>query len=396
MNLSFVRKLRSFSAFTIAIGSAGIAAAFTPADIQVHGFISQGYVENWGNNVPFEAKGGTFDYREMAINASYATGNVRIGAQAYAQRLGNYGEDKPILDWAIVDYSFNRSIGVRAGRVKMPKGLYGEALDVDAIRPFASLPSSLYSSVLRDFSSSFDGGMVYGNLELGTAGSLDYKVFYGDIRMDGDQGVADYFNTTSIFASDINDLGMNAIWGGQLNWNTPVLGLRLAYSFNQINDLYGTGPLNGYPIVDASLLGKAYDTHILSAEYFYHDWTFAAEVSVVGGLFEVSSPFGTVASDAETINWYVSAARRINDRLELGAYYSVQENDNAAPGTPNLMTYYREWVASARYDISDRWLAKVEGHFGKGLYNVFNTARTPNPSMDDTSTALVLKTTFVF
>ena len=46
---------------------------------------------------------------------------------------------------------------MRAGRVKMPRGLYNEALDVDAVRPFVLLPQSVYDNRLRDFNASFEG-----------------------------------------------------------------------------------------------------------------------------------------------------------------------------------------------------------------------------------------------
>ena len=56
------------------------------------------------------------------------------------------------LDWAVADYNFRQEFGIRVGRVKYPKGLYGEALDLDVIRPFVFLPMSVYNPVLRDFS----------------------------------------------------------------------------------------------------------------------------------------------------------------------------------------------------------------------------------------------------
>ena len=316
-NSRFSGLRRSISALTVllAVGLPTVSAV-SFADIQLGGFISQGYVQSWGNNQPFEAKGGTFDYREYAVNASYASGNYRVGAQVFGQSLGNYGEDRPILDWAILDYQFNRSFGVRVGRVKFPKGLYGEALDVDAIRPFALLPASIYNPVMRDFSSSFDGGMVYGNLALGGAGSVDYKAFYGDIQMDPDQGVADFFNTTSLYAaSGVTDVGIKAVIGTQLMWNTPVIGLRLGYSFNQLQDLFANGPFIAFPAATTSLTTEGSNYHTVSAEYLYGDWTFAAEAQRFYGDFVISNPFVTSQSQVEWLTWYASAARRITDDL---------------------------------------------------------------------------------
>src|SRR4051812_33196140 len=106
--------------------------------VAVGGFFSQGYLYSSNNNYPTADKGGTWDFREMAVNASTTLGaHTRVGAQVFAQRLGALGGDHAILDWAVLDYNVRQEFGVRVGRVKYPKGLYGEALDLDVVRPFA-------------------------------------------------------------------------------------------------------------------------------------------------------------------------------------------------------------------------------------------------------------------
>lgn len=374
-----------------------VHATVSLGDVQVGGFISQGYVQSWGNNYPFENDGGTFDYREIALNASYSTGNLRLGAQVFAQSLGAYGEDKPLLDWAVVDYQFNRAIGLRAGRVKFPRGLYGEALDVDAIRPFAFLPTGVYNPILRDFFSSFDGGMVYGNVEIGQAGSIDYKAFYGARSVDADQGVADFFNTSGIYAPPgVDSLEVGSVYGVHLMWNPPLLGLRAGYSFNRLADVSADGDFSLAPNLGVSLASDGYDTHAVSLEYFYNDWTFAAEWQRVVSDFNLITPLFTRPNPFQWTNWYVSAARRINSVVELGAYYSSQTDDTPNPGEPAWYAFNRDWVASARFDITDQLIVKLEGHWIDGAMNVFNTIKTPNPSPDRRTTLLVVKSTFSF
>ncbi|WP_221029860.1 hypothetical protein [Actomonas aquatica] len=373
------------------------SATVSFADIQVGGFISQGYLQSWGNNYPVEADGGTFDFREIALNASYSRGDFRIGAQAFAQSLGNYGEDEPILDWAVADYQFRREIGLRAGRLKFPRGLYGEALDVDSIRPYAFLPLSLYNPILRDFFGSFDGAMAYGNLGLGDAGSLDYKVFYGDRSVSADQGVADFFNNSGIYAAPgVAALKLGSVYGLQLFWNTPILGLRGGYSFNRLADVAGDGAFAPAPALPAGLTSDAYDTHALSVEYYYNDWVFAAEWQRVVSDFHLTTPLFVRPSPFQWSNWYVSAARRITPYLELGAYYSSQTDDAPDPTAPDFYNYNREWVASARFDLTDQLLVKIEGHWIEGAMNVFNTVKTPNPARDLRTTLLAVKTTYSF
>ncbi len=197
------------------VSSLPAAVSLGNSTVQIGGFISQGYIQSDGNNYPFQDNQGTFDFREMAFNASGTIGaHLRVGCQLFAERLGNYGEDKVHLDWANADYNFRQEIGIRVGRIKYPKGLYGEALDLDVIRPFVFLPMSVYNPILRDFSASFDGAMIYGTLGLGKGGSLDYKVFYGDIQMNKDQGVADFFNNADLYsAAGVQKLRLDHVAG---------------------------------------------------------------------------------------------------------------------------------------------------------------------------------------
>jgi hypothetical protein len=367
------------------------------SNVQIGGFFSQGYLKSSKNNYPFEAKDGTWDFREMAVNVSTTFGShLRLGAQGFAQRLGNYGEDKIKLDWAVADYNFRQEIGVRAGRIKYPKGLYGEALDVDAIRPFIFLPSSLYNPVLRDFSSSFDGAMVYGTLSTAKAGSVDYKVFYGDIAMNTDQGVADFFNDTTSFAGGVRSLEVDHVKGAALDWSTPLQGLKLHLSYSQLSEAQGRGPFAPVPVLPL-LIQVSIDYTTVGAEYTYNDWTFAAEWQDQSGESLVQAlPAVNSAGDYGSKNYYVSVARRLGQKWELGAYFSKSENKHPSATTPEAQRHLDDLAFSVRYNVNENVILKAEYHSIDGRYNVFNTARTPNPTRADSTSFWAVKSTFVF
>lgn len=378
-------------------GGISLEAGNALENVQFGGFVSQGYIKSTGNNFPVDAKDGTFDFREVALNVNYASGNFRIGAQGFAQSLGAYGEDKPILDWAIVDYNFRREFGLRAGRVKYPRGLHGEALDVDFIRPFVFLPTGTYNPVLRDFNSAFDGVMAYGNIDAGEAGSFDYKLFGGDIEMGHEQGAADFFNNTSIFdQSGITSLGIDEVVGGTFFWNTPLDGIKLGYSYYEYKEFVGSGPLAGFPAVDAALYFEKYPTNIFSVEYLTGDWTFNAEYSFSKFDLEVRTPLGDVPGAAEDHNWYVSAARRINSRWEVGAYYSAADSKNQDPSVPASEKVTNDWALAVRFDATDRLVLKFENHWIDGTSNVFDTPRTPNPTVESNYGFFAAKATYNF
>lgn len=396
MNLIQIAKASSIALTLVSVSQAAVSVG--ERNVQVGGFFSQGYIDTNGNNYPFENSSGTADFREAAVNVSTTVGaHLRIGAQAFAQRLGNYGDDKIKLDWAVVDYNVRQEFGVRVGRVKYPKGLYGEALDLDVIRPFVFLPFALYNPVVRDFNSSFNGGMVYGTFNVGKGGSLDYKAFYGDIPMNPEQGVADFFNTTSLYAAPgVTELGMDSTYGAHLVWNSPINGLKFCSSYSALDALYANGKFAAYPAGNVSLLLERYDYITLSTEYAVGLWTLAGEWQKAGGDTVVGTPFGKQLGKSVVHNWYASVARRLNDRWEVGTYYSSQENKRPAAGTPNKATYNRDWALSVRFDLNEHVTLKLEGHSIDGGYNLFNTTRTPNRTLKDRTTFFAAKTTLVF
>lgn len=366
--------------------------------VQVGGFFSQGYLKSSGNNHPVEAKDGTWDFREMGLNVSTTVGShLRLGAQGFAQRLGNYGDDKVILDWAVADYNFRQEFGVRAGRIKYPRGLYGEALDLDALRPFVFLPMGVYNPVLRDFSSSFDGAMVYGALSAGSAGSVDYKVFYGDIKMNTDMGVADYFNNAGLFAAPgVRALGVDHVYGAALDWSTPVSGLKVHLSYSKLSDVEGRGQFAAMPVLPV-LIRVSPGYTAIGLEYTRNEWTFAGEwVRQDGSSLVQALPAVNNAGKFGSENSYVSAARRLGDKWELGTYVSFSRNLHAAAGTPKAGKEATDWAVSVRYNVNENVIVKLEHHWVDGYYNQFNTAKTPNAVLKENTSFFAAKTTFSF
>jgi hypothetical protein len=371
------------------------------SNVQIGGFFSQGYLYSNNNNFPTADEGGTWNFREMAFNVSDTVGDhLRVGAQGFAQSFGNIGNDKVILDWADADYNFNSWFGLRAGRVKYPKGLYGEALDLDAVRPFIFLPGSVYNPILRDFSASFDGGMAYGSFNVGKS-SFDYKVFFGDIPMNADQGVAEFYDNAGFYgAAGVSKLSISSVTGGQVTWNTPVSGLKFMYSYSFFTNLASDGAFAAYPVVDLKSNFDRFSYNTISAEYAVKDWTFASEWQRSGGVITYSAPpvLPLVTGNTGWDGWYVSVARRLNDKFEVGAYYgSLKDRFTSIPGN-DPASHQDDTAASFRYDLNDHVIFKIELHYIDGTYQTFNTVRTPNPAsgLKDNTTVFAVKTTISF
>jgi len=370
--------------------------------IDFHGFVGQGGIINSGNDNYLGGKSseGTIDFREYGVNASIAYDKWRVGGQVYGQKLGEYGDDKIKLDWATVDYQAAQWFGVRAGRVKMPRGLYNETLDLDSTRAFVLLPQSVYDARLRDFQSSFDGGMIYGNIGLGEGGSLDYKAFGGHIPMSINSGASDYFNVDAPFPN--LDIQMDDAFGGSLFWNTPVQGLRIGYSasdYQNLDTLRYITPL----ATDLYKNAPNYVRQLVSVEYTRGDWVFAAEGGYDDAKYDVGVPGGapTVFLYQNNFYYYVSATWQANHWLQLGSYFSYthwqQRGVNSiVPGFPNLNQ--ADTALSARFNLTDYLIFKVEAHYMQGAGEVFSTQSDPQPlsSRTDSWAMFDAKLTFTF
>ncbi len=398
------RFLGALSGLTLIAAAPAAPAAVTWNDVQFGGFVSQGYLINSGNNDYLgDTSEGTFDFREYALNASWSSGKFRVGAQGFGQKLGEYGDDRITLDWAIVDYQATQGFGVRAGRVKMPRGLYNEALDVDSVRPFVLLPQSVYDARLRDFNAAFNGGMVYGNITAGRAGSFDYRLFYGEIPMRSDSGASVYFNND--LPSPIFDIGMDSVVGGSVFWNTAVNGLRFGYSYSGFENFnVDRGVTYGPMQLMVKKTAPKHHRHLISAEYLSGDWVFAAEVGTEdsNSRIEVVSMALTSRYEFESRYGYLSAARRINSRVELGAYVSHSRDEGqlipAAAGIDVPVLEQTDFALSTRIDVNEHLIVKVEGHYIDGAGKIFDTPTHPQPfaNRDDSWFLFAAKATLSF
>ena len=380
--------------------------------VQVHGFVSQGFVYTNDNNwLTMNTSSGSGAFTEFGLNmSSQVTDKFRVGAQGYDRNLGQLGQYHPLLDWAVADYRFKSWLGVRAGKVKTRLGLYNDTQDEDFLRTFALLPQSVYPTDIRDATIALLGGDIYGTISFKRhLGELSYTAYAGDRK---DSIYSGYPYYLSSFGARIQRFG-GLEYGADLRWNSPVKGLLIGAS--RLNgNITGKGsainPFNpGSGLVPYSEASKA-------------DWVnqFYGEYTV--GRLRIDSEYrrywrnqelfgGTSESLADVRGWYVSGAYRIYKLLQIGSYYSRYTVTNVVAGAlaafypsatdtnlPANHTYDK--VITGRVDLNKFWNVKMEGHFmngyGSGPYpNGFYTQVNPRGFQPNTN-ALVLKTSLNF
>jgi hypothetical protein len=134
---------------------------------------------------------------------------MAVGMQLFTHDLGPLGNYRTRFDWFYLDYRFWDFLGVRAGRTKLPFGLYNESSDVDAARVPVLLPQSVYPVSNRDFLLALTGGEAYGIVPLGSAGGLEYRLYGGAI-----------FYDTADATSTLSNVRGPYIYGARLMWQT--------------------------------------------------------------------------------------------------------------------------------------------------------------------------------
>ena len=153
--------------------AAGLTLPGQVAELQVHGFISQGFLLTSANDYLARSSKGSFEFTELGLNFTLpATDRLTLGLQIFSHALGPVGDYRAILDWYSLDYHWRDWLGIRAGRVKVPFGLYNDSSDIDSARTAILLPQSIYPASNRDFLLAQTGGELYGFKDLGAAGGV--------------------------------------------------------------------------------------------------------------------------------------------------------------------------------------------------------------------------------
>jgi hypothetical protein len=375
--------------------------------INIHGFVSQGYLQN-SKDIEFlveDSGKGSYEFNEMAVNFSASPDNsLTLGMQLFAYDLGENGNDEVKVDWAYGNYALRDYLNVQAGIMKMPHGFYNETRDIDMVRTNILMPTSVYPEWFRDAMARIKGAGLHGNLP----GNFSYQAKYGYIAVDEESGMTDGIeNLMSRLGLETKDTDSDSSsYASQLVWDSPF-GLKLGGSLARLDGLaldmsaalpipaMATGGLSGLTTpLNARMEFEPIDIYVLSAEYLLDRLILAAEyveydidyTTYLSTLLDpaISGAMGIppAMSDKATMQgYYGSASYRLLDPLEIGVYYSELYWDKSdhnghdyarSTGNPYYGSWLKDKCLSVRYDFSSNWCAKLEGHLMDGAFMAYN------------------------
>jgi hypothetical protein len=363
--------------------------------VEVHAFASQGFILTSNNNYLDEnTTHGSAQFSEIGLNFTKSlTDNLRLGLQLFAEDLGPTGTFNAQVDWFYLDYRWKDWLGFRAGRVKIPFGLYNEINDVDSARVPILLPQSIYPVENTNYLLAQTGGEIYGYLKSRAVGGLEYRIYGGTILVD-----------TLIppsAAIQVQDLNVPYVFGGRLLWETPLEGLRVAGSVQALS-IDATLLEAQMPMLPVTLKIPA-ELWVASAEYAAHDLLLSAEYSrwYVQSTSNVPADQIPVTTSERA---YVMASYRATTWLQPGVYYALEFPNIAdristdSPGHPGRQNVQHDVATTLRFDINSHWLIKLEGHFMSGTAELDSTLNggTPLSGLDRNWEVFLAKTTAYF
>ena len=380
------------------------AAAFQLDEIDIHGFISQGYLKSDLNDYYAKTKDGSFQFNEFGANIAIdITERLRAAMQLLSRDLGTSGNNEVNVDWAYGQYRWKDWLKFKMGRIQIPWGFYNETRDIDMLRPWIFLPPSLYNERVRDVYDAFLGAGIEGNIYVEPLGSFSYSVGYGEKDIDISSEIFNIEDKSLI--SDF-ECRVTEILGAKLEWDEPVSGLRLGATFGMYHInvhleqsliMIVPAETEGDEPTVLAQIGKFSEYQssryvIFSGEYTRGDTIFTGEYSVTWNKH----------GDDEQ-GYYLSIAHRFTSWFQAGTYYSAYYPDKddkdgdafAAENENRFEAWQKELVFTTRFDLNDNWQVKFEVHGVDGTAAI-NTIGVDSSEINQRSVLFAVKTTVSF
>jgi hypothetical protein len=343
----------------ICLTSCGVWSAepsVTNHRLQIHGFITQAYVKTTENQFFGDSKDGSFDFRELGINASHRFNHKLLASAQLLSRLaGEMYDGSLTVDYAQLDYHLYSSqwkrLGLILGRYKNPLGLYNDTRDVAATRPGIFMPQAIYWDRVRNMMLSNDGLQLYGetNSEMHR---FNLNLLLGKTPID--ENVENSYIPPNFGASMEQD---GYTYGGRLLYEWDGGRIRLALSNAMLKVDYETDTLPGGSF--------DLDYWVLSAQYNNGPWRLTAE------YMQEPLDYSGFADPADTTvdGYYLQGDYRLHDDWELmlryeESHYNKDDPDGSkmslVSGQEPYNHYSKLWTLGLLWEPSEQLMLRAE------------------------------------
>lgn len=342
-----------------------------PQNLQIHGFASQGWLKSTGNNNVFgesSADSGSFDFRELGLNASMRPlPKLQFSAQMLSRTAGEGSPGNIRLDYGFIDYTFfsgaTSQLGIRLGRMKNPLGFYNDTRDVPFTRPSILLPQSIYFDRVRKVAIAADGGHLYGEYR----SDIGVLSFQGGVVRPLVRGAE---AEVALLEHDMaGHLTPDVIYIGRANYDLDEGRLRFAFSGAQLNINYSPATVD--PLHSGSI---RFTPLIFSAQYNAERWSLTSEYAL--RHFEYKN-FGIAPLDLNFAgeSYYLQGVYRFTPEWEAIIRYDVLYTDRddrsgkkwaANTGNAAHRRFAKDITVGLRWNITPEFMLRAEYHHVNG------------------------------
>jgi hypothetical protein len=326
---------------------------------QLHGFLTQGYVKTSANSFFGDSEEGSFDFRELGVNASYRFNpQLMVSAQLLSRTAGDMYDGSPSLDYGQIDYTPYSTeagrFGTILGRFKNPLGFYNETRDVAATRPSIFVPQVVYWDRVRNMVYANDGGMFYADIHRDLH-SFYLHLFAGKTPID--ENVEKSY-LPALLDPDLTQRGLTK--GGRLlyEWDGGKLRLALSGATLNLDGEMAGGLLSGTVDIDFWIASAQYNRGPLSLTMEYMNEPIAYDG------FSNLMDFGNTIVDGYYLqgNYRLSPDWEVLMRYEEGHFdkHDRDGSDVMVPGSVPYNHYTRMWTIGVLWEPTENLLMRAE------------------------------------
>lgn len=336
-----------------------------PESVQVHGFLSQGYIKTTGNNFfGHSTNMGSLDFREIGLNGSWRPlPNLQFSAQLVSRQAGRTDSGYVRLDFGSLSYNLvsneENIWGVRLGRVVNPYGLYNDTRDMPFTRPSILLPQSIYFDINRQLSLSSDGIQIFG----------EHHAEYGDFYLQVNGGFPRTNDPDYQQVIPYGNMDGEMSWMGRLMYERDGGNIRLGVTSGNVNTRYEPDIFS--PLKNGAL---RFQPILFSAQYSGENWTLTSEYALRHTVAEDFGPY-LPNRDYWGESYYVQGTYRFAADWEAFLRYDVlcwHQSDcggkqwEARTGEPAAMQFGKDVSFGVRWDLTPTIMLRTEYHYVNG------------------------------
>ena len=343
-----------------------LRAQSLPSQIDLHGFGSWAYRRTNVNDYLGGTPEGSYRSVKFSLNVAAAVQtSLTIHGQVFFAE--SPVDERVDLNYAFAEWRFSDALKLRVGKMQLPFGIYTEVFDVGTLRPFPSLPQSIYGPT-GFISESAEGIGLRGLFAAGPRWDVQYDVYGGGIDVpenDSSIGLAQGLPPEAREGPGEGELVRDVV-GARVNFRTSIPGLRM-----------GASAYTGIAILDS--LRRRKTVLGAHAEYLSDVWWLRSEF-----VHEQEAQGG------ERVNgFYIEVARFLTPQWQVAALYDrnqVTLPEDPEPVAPSFLKH-REVGLGVNYWFTPELVLKSSYFFVSG--NRFIASLSADASAIDEKTRLL-------